>query len=97
MEILVGNKPVKNYLVYSLTALSRDNTLVIKARGRSISKAVDLAEILKRQSKGLKQGSIVIGTEVVHDKDKNRDVRVSTIELTLTGQRTNTEISNNIT
>ena len=83
MEILVGNKPVKNYLVYALTSLSVDKNILIKARGRCISKAVDLAEILKRQTKGLVEKSIFIDTDVIKDKRTERDVRVSTIEISL--------------
>jgi len=93
MKILVGIKPVKSYLVYALTSLATDNNILIMARGRSISKAVDLAEILKRQTKGLEQKSIVIGTETVHDKKTDRDVRVSTIEISLNRQDSTKEQS----
>ena len=83
MEILVGNKPVKNYVLYVLATLPKEDKVLIKARGRSIAKAVDVAEILKRKGE-LLQGSITIGTDVLKDKETQKDIRVSTIELVLT-------------
>jgi len=40
--VLVGQKPVKNYMIACMTAFTGgSNQIVIKARGRAICKAVD--------------------------------------------------------
>ena len=44
--VFVGKKPVMNYVLACLTLLQNGaNSVVVKARGRAISKAVDVAEI----------------------------------------------------
>ncbi len=47
--ILVGKKPVKNYVLAVLTQLTKNNTVKIKARGKAICKAVDVAEIVRNR------------------------------------------------
>lgn len=82
--ILVGKKPLMNYVFACLTSLqSGSNNLVVKARGRAISKAVDLVQILqKRFYKDLKVTDIKIGTDQVTGQD-NRTINVSTIEISI--------------
>ncbi|PUA34401.1 MAG: DNA-binding protein Alba [Candidatus Terraquivivens tikiterensis] len=82
--ILVGKKPLMNYVFACLTSLqSGSNSLVVKARGRAISKAVDLVQILqKRFYKDLKVTDIKIGTDQVTGQD-NRTINVSTIEISI--------------
>ncbi|MCL7385035.1 MAG: DNA-binding protein Alba [Thaumarchaeota archaeon] len=82
--ILVGKKPLMNYVLACLTSLQGgSNNLVVKARGRAISKAVDLVQILqKRFYKDLKIVDIKIGTDQVTGQD-NRTINVSTIEITI--------------
>ncbi|MEM2909488.1 MAG: DNA-binding protein Alba [Nitrososphaerota archaeon] len=82
--ILVGKKPLMNYVFACLTSLqSGSNNLVVKARGRAISKAVDLVQILQQRfHKDLKITDIKIGTEQVTGQD-NRTVNVSTIEISI--------------
>jgi len=82
--ILVGKKPLMNYVLACLTSLQGgSNNLVVKARGRAISKAVDLVQILqKRFYKDLKIVDIKIGTDQVTGQD-NRTVNVSTIEISI--------------
>ena len=48
--VLVGSKPLSKY-IYALTEALKSGKAVIKARGRHISKAVTLEEIVK--NKGL--------------------------------------------
>ena len=59
------------------------NELIFKARGRAISRAVDVAEITRRRfmKDELKVKKIEIGTETVGEKEDQRNV--STIEVTL--------------
>ena len=58
--------------------------VVIKARGKFISRAVDVAEVSSKRflDDSVETGNIVIGSEEFKNKE-NRDVRVSFIEITL--------------
>lgn len=82
--ILVGKKPLMNYVFACLTTLQTGQSeLVVKARGRAISRAIDIVQILKnRFYKDLQIKNIQIGTEEVVGQG-NRTVSVSTIEITL--------------
>lgn len=64
--VYVGNKPPMAYVMALISAYKSGGgeNLVIKARGRAISRAVDVAEIVKnRFLKDLKAGKIEIGSE----------------------------------
>ncbi|MCS7136052.1 MAG: DNA-binding protein Alba [Nitrososphaerota archaeon] len=82
--ILVGKKPLMNYVLACLTSLQGgSSSIVVKARGRAISKAVDLVQIIqKRFYKDLKITDIKIGTDQVTGQD-NRTINVSTIEISI--------------
>ena len=84
--VLVGKKPVMNYVLATLTLLNQGvNEIVIKARGRAISKAVDTVEILRNrflQGK-LKVLNVSIGSQEVTRQD-GRTSRVSTIDISIT-------------
>jgi len=84
-EVYVGSKPVTAYVLAAMTAMnSGDGTVVLKARGRAISRAVDVAEVLRnRYVQGLVVKGISIGTEEVEDKKSGEKTRVSTIEIVL--------------
>ena len=74
-----------NYVLATLTLLNQDvKEVVIKARGRAISKAVDTVEIVrKRFLKGkVDIKEIKIDSQVVQSPD-GRQSRVSTIEIVL--------------
>ncbi|HDD34171.1 MAG TPA: DNA-binding protein, partial [Thermofilaceae archaeon] len=46
--ILVGQKPVMNYVLAAVIQFNQGaQRVILKARGRSISKAVDAAEIVR--------------------------------------------------
>ena len=48
--VFVGNKPVMNYVLAVLTQFnSGAKEVAIKARGRAISRAVDVAEIVRKR------------------------------------------------
>ena len=83
--VYVGQKPVKNYVIACLTSFSAgSNSIVLKARGRAICKAVDTVELLRRAFlKDSKLQSIAISTEQV-TREGNRKANVSTIEITVT-------------
>jgi len=72
-----------NYVVAVLTQLTSNNEVIIKARGKAINKAVDVAEMIRnRFIKDIKIKKIEIGTDKVKNPD-GREVNVSTIEIVL--------------
>lgn len=82
--VLIGSKPVMGYVVAALIQFNRGGEKVIlKARGRAISRAVDVAEILRNKflPGQVKVGNISISTERVGEGEQARDV--STIEIVL--------------
>lgn len=82
--VLIGSKPVMGYVVAALIQFNRGGEKVIlKARGKAISRAVDVAEILKNKflPGQIKVGNISINTERVGEGEQARDV--STIEIVL--------------
>jgi len=85
-SIFIGNKPFMNYVtsvVVQFTTKGADE-VIIKARGKFISRAVDIAEVtMKRFLKGqIKLKGIQIDSEGFQSPE-GHDVRVSTIEITL--------------
>ena len=82
--VLVGNKPPMNYVLAVIAQLNSGlDEVTIKARGRAISRAVDVAEITRnRFIQDAQVSSIIIGTEQVHNEE-GRPSNVSSIEITL--------------
>jgi archaea-specific DNA-binding protein len=81
-EIFIGKKPLMIYVTATLVQLANEPTVVIKARGKGIPRAVDVAQIIVKRMNtlGYKVGSVKIGSEAVKSQDGN--VRnVSTIEV----------------
>lgn len=83
--VLIGKKPVMNYVLACLTLLQNGpDDVHIKARGRSISTAVDTAEIVrKRFATDVKVKDIKIETEQLKDMETGAMRNVSSIEITL--------------
>ena len=81
--IYVGKKRVMNYVLACMTILQNgSDTVTIKARGRSISAAVDVAQILTRRfTQGISVKSISIATEQVPNRESNEMSNVSSIEI----------------
>jgi DNA-binding protein len=86
--IFIGNKPPMSYVMAVITAMSSGaiNEIMLKARGKSITTAVDVAEITtNRFLKDLKVTAIGIGTEEMPPREgDNRSRMVSTMEIKLT-------------
>ncbi len=82
--VLIGIKPVMNYVVACLTHFnSGAKKVAVKARGRAISRAVDTVELLRRAFvKDVNIEKIDIGTEEMSRPDRPRS-NVSTIEILL--------------
>ena len=83
--IFVGNKPPMSYVLAVVTQFNGgSDEVVIKARGRAISRAVDTAEITRnRFVTNAKVKDIKIGTEVITNEE-GRSSNVSSIEILLT-------------
>ena len=85
--IYVGNKPPMSYVLAVVTQFNTTGSdeVVIKARGRAISRAVDAAEITRnRFVTDAKIKDIKIGTESITNEEEGRTSNVSSIEITLT-------------
>ncbi len=82
--ILVGSKNVMSYVLACKTLFDKGaKEVVIKARGRLISRAVDVAEITRhRFMPDVKVKEITIGTTTVKT-DKGSELNVSTIDIVL--------------
>ena len=82
--IFVGNKPLMNYVLACLTLLhGGSGEIQMKARGRAISTAVDVAEVLRnRFMTDLTVKSVDIGTESLTSQDGTKR-NVSTISISL--------------
>jgi len=81
--VFVGKKPTMSYVLAVVTQFSDGtNEVHIKARGRSISHAVDIAEVVKNRFVQNAKREVEIGTEEVQDKE-GRKLKVSTIDIVL--------------
>ena len=82
--VYVGNKPVMNYVLAVVTQMNDGNSEVsIKARGRAISRAVDVAEIVRnRFITDAELGDINIRTEEILNNE-GISTNVSAIEIQL--------------
>ena len=82
--VFVGRKPTMSYVLAVITQFTNGMKEVkIRARGRSISRAVDVAEIVKNRFLGdVKVKNIEIGTEE-RTVEEGNNINVSTIEIVL--------------
>jgi DNA-binding protein len=82
--VFVGQKPSMSYVLAVITQFTGGLKEVhLKARGRSISRAVDVAEIVKnRFLADVKVNEIEIGTEEREVEEGNK-INVSTIDIKL--------------
>jgi len=83
--VFIGTKPVMNYVTACLTVFNTGGKeAILKARGNSITRAVDTVEVLRRGFlKDLVVKNIKLGTEEM-TREGNRKSNVSTIEITVT-------------
>ena len=80
--IFVGTKPIMTYVTATLTQLSSQPTVTIKARGKRITQAVDVSQmIVKRMdSVGYTISAVRIASDSLTSQD-GRQRNVSTIEI----------------
>ena len=80
--VFVGTKPTMNYVLAVVTQFNSGcSEVTIKARGRAISRAVDVAEIVRhRFVQNASVRDIKIDTEVLRG-DEGEAANVSSIEI----------------
>jgi len=85
-SIFVGEKPFMNYVTGVVIQFTTQGAseVVVKARGKFISRAVDVVEVVKHR---FLQGQVSVkdiqlGSEEFTNKE-GKEVRVSTIDITL--------------
>lgn len=86
--VFVGGKPFMNYVTGVVMQFTTKNApeVVIKARGKFISKAVDVAEVASKrflQEQNITVKNIKIDSEEFQNKE-GKQVNVSIMEITLT-------------
>ena len=82
--IFIGKKPIMAYVTSTLIQLANLPSVSIKARGMSIGRAVDVAQIISRKTEnaGYIIGQISIGSESLESQDgKTRNVSTIDIEV----------------
>lgn len=82
--VYIGNKPVMNYVLAVVTQMNSGvSEVMLKARGRAISRAVDVAEIVRNKFiPEVQLGSINISTEEIQNAEGSNS-NVSAIEIQL--------------
>ena len=80
--VFIGKKPLMAYVTSALIQLANQPRVMIKARGLSIGRAVDVAQIVARRTEGsgYSIGTIKISSEQLQSQD-GRTRNVSTIEI----------------
>jgi len=84
--VLIGKKPVMNYVLACITLFhSGAKEISVKARGRAISRAIDVVEVVRRRFlPDVKVKKIGIGTDQLPPQEEGNSLtNVSTIEITL--------------
>ena len=82
--IFVGTKPIMTYVSATLTQLSTRHTVIIKARGKRITQAVDVSQMIVKRMDSV--GYVVSDVRISSDSLTSQDGKqrnVSTIEIDL--------------
>jgi archaea-specific DNA-binding protein len=85
-SIFIGNKPFMNYVTGVVMQFTTKNApeVIVKARGKFINRAVDVAEVASKRF--LENTALVDKIKIDSEEFKNKEgkqVRVSIIEITL--------------
>ncbi len=85
-NIFIGGKPFMNYVTGVVMQFTTKGAaeVIVKARGKFIARAVDVAEVSSKRflADQVEVRGIKIDSEEFQNKE-GRDVRVSSIEITL--------------
>jgi DNA-binding protein len=85
-SVLIGKKPVMNYVLACITLFhSGAKEINVKARGKSICRAIDVVEVVRRRFlPDVKIKKVGIGTDQLSAQEDSIELtNVSTIEITL--------------
>ncbi len=82
-HIFIGKKPVMSYALSAMLQLTQFDEVVLRARGKAISRAVDVAQIITRRlgSEQYHVKDIKLDTELLGEGEQKR--YVSTIEIVI--------------
>jgi archaea-specific DNA-binding protein len=85
--IFIGSKPFMNYVTSVVVQFTNKNSpdVIIKARGKFISKAVDVSEVARKRF--LKEHNISVKDIKIDTEEyekEGRKINVSTIDISLT-------------
>lgn len=81
--VYIGKKGAMAYVLAVTTQFEMGaDKVIVKARGKSISRAVDVAEIVRNRGVGIKVDGIGIATEEVVTQE-GRPLKISSIEIVL--------------
>ncbi|MBL7101047.1 MAG: DNA-binding protein Alba [Nanoarchaeota archaeon] len=85
-SVFIGGKPFMNYVTGVVMQFTTQDAkeVIVKARGKFISRAVDVAEVVRKRflENQVDIDNIKVDSEEFENKE-GRQVRVSTIEITL--------------
>ncbi|MCK4318743.1 DNA-binding protein Alba [Candidatus Bathyarchaeota archaeon] len=86
--VIMGIKPIMNYVVACLTLFNEGfETVLIRARGKHINKAVDMVQLLRRIFlKDAVIKDVRVGTDIL-TRDDGREAKISIIEITLAAEK----------
>ena len=84
--VFVGSKPPMAYVMAIITSLGNSDEVVVRARGRAISTAVDAVEITRNRFMSDLEYDIEIGTEEM-PQEVGGTRNVSTMAITLRKSR----------
>ena len=94
-SIFIGNKPFMNYVtsVVMQFTTKEASEVIVKARGKFISRAVDVSEVATKRflTDQIDVKGINIGSEGFENED-GKNIRVSTIEIVLTKRPNNQNV-----
>ena len=85
-SVLIGRKPVMNYVLACISLFHGGaSEIFVKARGRAISRAVDVVEVTRRRfMPDLKVKNVRIGTDQLASfEEGGAQSNISTIEINL--------------
>ena len=82
--VYVGSKPAMSYVLAVVTQFNEGHeTVHVKARGKAVSRAVDVAEIVQnRFAEDAEVEDITIGTDQI-ETDEGDEINVSSIQVDL--------------
>lgn len=86
ISVFIGSKPFMNYVTSVVMQFNKGaNEVIVKARGKFISKGVDVAEVARRKflaEQNVSIKNVSIGSEEFENKE-GKMVNVSVIEITI--------------